>query len=228
MNLLLLYPVGGISQVQIKILTTKIIKLLSDQQNILDGTIHEKVIGAACVLGEIKPNQLSMIDSLRILMTSWQLTHGVTKWKHTVKCDCGAWALNMITHDLDPNKFKVLEIYNKALSVESVDASGQPHKYAIQLKPLSNQFLSNIMQSDSTPDPLELTLFQVVSIDNNPNFDQEEIPIPVWRAVRDAVEPEMQQYHNAVTVKQKCASCEVELESTIGFHNVPWLENSNA
>ena len=227
MELLLLYPTDRLSKVNVTILTNRISQILGSAQELQSGQSQYSILESITKesLEDIK--QLSIIDSLRILFTSWAMVHGTNKWTTKLKCpdlECGAWAGNLITHTTDAAVFKKSEIYDKPLVIDSVDEDGKPKQYSVQLEPLSVAFLEMIIVSDEEVTAKALSNLQIKSVNGDTDFGF--LPFPVFTKIRAITSADNDQYQDSISASCECHNCGKHLESAIGFHHGAWLENN--
>lgn len=224
MELPLLYPKPVLAEVQVKILTTEIIQILSNPQHIADGTVIYKILSKLTGVSEDQLPQMALTDAMRVLFASWCLTHSRDKWTdRSVNCSCGAMAINAIKHNIDVSQWKAFDVYLKKHEIESVNQDGQPHKYTVELQPLTVEFMRKSLLAIQGEGSVAQLMCEshIKSVDGQSvNF----LPLPVWSQIRKLVQPDVEQFHSLTEQTINCRQCGSELHSSISFVNTPFLE----
>lgn len=226
----LFYDCGGIKEVKTKILTIKVLKILSDPNNHNNDKIFDKLVCTISDLPEDKVNQLSLIDSYRILFESWTNTYNKNAWISRIQCDCEIKKekcecsdksscscqiksnLLLIKHDLSQTRFVKSPIYEKTHKICGKD---------VELQPFKLKLLKDALNKNN--DVLGLSVIK--SINGNTKFDLDSEPINLYQEIREIVKEEEELLGGLITASKKCSNCGKEHTTDIGFHNAVFLNN---
>jgi hypothetical protein len=188
--------------VKVKLLTTKVIKVLCNAQFVEDGTLPKELL--LCLSPDIDVDAVSIIDFCRIVFASWQASHG--KQSYTAKfycpeCKCLNFAEHKMTAPAE------LDCYKSEQSIDAMSEDGQ-HTYKIKLRPLPLDF--------SLLHNLEGQLFsRIVSVDGKTDYDQDSIPMPVFTKIQELLTEELTVLAEYLVEKKPCSKCGATIEHSL-------------
>jgi hypothetical protein len=221
----LFYPLeSGKTECVVKQLKTKIIKIVSDKDNVKRGFIAD-VLSSICDLTKEECLELSIADMYQIVYESFILTHGVKLYTDWVLCDTvkndkgviieqGCGQMNPIVHNIDiTGKYTPDEVYFK----EHMIGTHKVKFYPPKVSTLENMTIGkNLNFSSST---------QIKEYDGKKDFDSEDLDLATWKITRQLLEKDQVATDSTFCKNAKCKNCNRILQSLVGLHNVKFLQN---
>jgi hypothetical protein len=227
MEIILTIPIGKCKTVAPKILTAKLVKLMGKREFILDGSMPGKVLSAISNLTEEEAGKLTVLDSRRILMASYYLTYGSNEWLAAINCECGC--RNTILHKLEWDKTGQSALYQKEHSVKGPSEDGIKD-FKVKVAPLRLKLEGELFKavvSDNSDEYKELLLWaQIESIDGKKDYDKDEVPLPVYKAIRALVDEDTSSTISSYQIEAKCVKCGKGIISDISWGNINFLSGN--
>jgi hypothetical protein len=231
MELLLIYPIGELTSVNVGILKMSIIKMLSSHELKVTGELPYKILSELCT--GTTPEQfkkVSIVDSNRILFTAWKQTHCASEYIAKVACECGA--TNLVRHQIKTDYTKP-DIYDRVHQIECVDMEkpGSTKVYEIRLaqpmlKTQVSGVLSTLFEEERDDDALldEFIWAHIKSIDGKTDFDRESVPIPLYRKATELTVDDGKKLDAMISVTVPCVKCKNDVTSTLSWYDAQFLQ----
>jgi hypothetical protein len=225
MELPLLYPLKDLKTIDVGILSMKIIKIMSNQQMLVDGSLPYQLILSVARNANIEQiKKLSLIDANRIMMAAWRQTH--SKEKYIAKQYCGECKkLVIIEHDTNI-KYERPKIHDDAIEIMAKDpVTLQDKTYTVILRPIPLSLQSDLIKNnDNVEEITELLIWcRIKSIDGKEDFDKENVPLVLYNQLTELTDDEVE---NVTTILRKTKSCVCgeEVESVLSWTDSTFLQ----
>lgn len=186
-SLTLTYPTKKIQQVDVKLLTARIIKIMSSQNAILSGDIVLDILKSISNVGD-EAGTISLLDSYKILAKSWIMTHGGDQYTKKIKCE-ECELVHFVIHDIS----NILEtqadpIFSKAHTLKS---AGVDHM--VRLKPMSVLFLVESIKyaadQSNQDDILDAITWGMVDTIDGEKPDWDACDMNLLRQIQELLDP---------------------------------------
>lgn len=229
MELPLVYPTKNLSSVKVGGLSTKLIKLLSNQDLVTTGEILYEVLSSVCPGTQpVQFKDVSLVDANRIVLTAWKNTHRSDKYVAKVKCPENCGRTNLVVHDINVDYVKP-DVYDKNIPFETMDTSTLEEKTVeITLRPIPLKLYESIIQgavSDDVTDMTEMLVWcRIKSVDGNEDFDKDNMSMALYGQLTDLVDADtaatLGMFEKAVT----CEKCGHEYTNSVFWLDAGFMQ----